>query len=429
MEIARNVDITKSLDSVIEMLGRSFIANFRTSSLEQQQFILDLIETSKIPLFIKSSTGKYLLVNSAFCELADKPNKEIFGTQGYSCLPISSPNCVSPDEHILMLGTYTQEVSLHRPEERDSCYIFKRSVLDCGKNQYIAGGLQDITPYINLSQQYETLEKKLLRAQKMECVGSLAAAVAHDLNNLLTVILGSTEMIRVEGALTEDSNVSDYLSSLVGAATRSSKIVRELLRYSRNEAAAQTKSNPSKVIYDLSGMIKILFEKSISLETMCYATENVLAEDAEIESMVMNLAINAKDAMPQGGLVRIATNSAYLDQMRTAKHNVQPGRYVRISVQDNGTGMPEHVQKHVFEPYFTTKPAGKGTGLGLSTIQELVSKRRGFIELKSELGKGSCFQIYLPVALNGHAANTGQYEMDLGIAAARSDACAGSLIA
>ncbi|HXD74180.1 MAG TPA: ATP-binding protein [Vicinamibacterales bacterium] len=238
-------------------------------------------------------------------------------------------------------------------------------------------------------------EERLRHAQKLETVGQLAAGVAHNFNNLLTVIAGFTELMMARHA--EGLDRAD-LEEIRKAAGRGAVLTRQLLAFSRRQDAAPTRLDLNQTISELRDMLGRVIREDIALNiTLAPTPAWVLVDPHEVEQVVLNLVLNARDAMPAGGLIDIRISHTMLDAATAApEFPALTGWYVCISVRDTGTGMPPDVRRHLFEPFFTTKDAGKGTGMGLASIDAIVRQNRGGIAVDTAPGAGSTFSIYLP---------------------------------
>ncbi len=260
-----------------------------------------------------------------------------------------------------------------------------------------AGELTELATYVFDVTERKRLEDQYRQAQKMEVVGRLAGGVAHDFNNLLTAINGYAEM----GILRAPPGdpIHRYLTEIRAAGERAAALTRRLLGFSRKEAAHRQVLDPSAVLRETEGMLKRLIGEDVALKMFLDGGVGpVFADRGHLEQVVMNLVVNARDAMPRGGALLVQTADVVVAPDEAGPdRDVPAGRYARLSVADTGCGMSPEVQARLFEPFFTTKDVGKGTGLGLATVRAIVDENGGLIRFTSEPGRGTEFRVYLPV--------------------------------
>jgi two-component system cell cycle sensor histidine kinase/response regulator CckA len=255
---------------------------------------------------------------------------------------------------------------------------------------------RDITENLRLGEEKAELQEQLLQSQKLESIGRLAGGVAHDFNNMLGVIIGYGETIL--DRLHDGDPLRDDVQQIVQAGGRSAALVGQLLAFSRRQNLKPTVLEPNDVIRDLEPMLRRLSGEAVDMELiLAKDSGRVLADRSQIEQVVMNLVVNARDAMPEGGRLLIETAPVELDAAYVHKHPVvTPGRYVLLSVTDMGLGMDKETLRQVFDPFFTTKGRDGGTGLGLATVYGIVKQSGGSIWAYSEPGHGTTFKVYLP---------------------------------
>jgi len=245
--------------------------------------------------------------------------------------------------------------------------------------------------------QVKALEQQLLQAQKLETVGKLAGGVAHDFNNLLTVIYGHCELALMESG--GQPSTRGHIEDVLQAAQRAGALTRQLLAFSRRQVLKPEVIDLNRLVGDLRKMMDRLIPENIELQLNCRdGIGSVKVDQSQLEQVILNLVVNARDAMPEGGRLLIETGQVDLDEQCTARHAAaKPGRYAVLAVSDSGMGMTPEVQARVFEPFFTTKELGRGTGLGLSTVYGIVKQSGGNIWVYSEQGLGTTFKVYLPI--------------------------------
>jgi len=246
-----------------------------------------------------------------------------------------------------------------------------------------------------LAEEREEIQAQLIHAQRMEAVGTLAGGIAHDFNNLLTAIQGYADLASYH--IEDGGPCSGFLERIRDATGRAASLTRQLLLFSRRQPLAMAPLALGDLLTDLVTLLQRLIGEDVIVETdIDPELWPVVADRGSIEQVVMNLVVNARDAMPGGGRVTIATHNVVLGEDDCGSGSeARPGSYVRLRVRDNGSGMDEETRRHVFEPFFTTKPPGKGTGLGLSVVYGIAARHEGWITVDSEPGAGTTFELYL----------------------------------
>ncbi|MBI2517229.1 MAG: PAS domain S-box protein [Opitutae bacterium] len=240
------------------------------------------------------------------------------------------------------------------------------------------------------------LESQLLHTQKMDAIGQLAGGVAHDFNNMLTAIQGQAALMGMSGDLS--STARESLDEITRAAQRAASLTRQLLLFSRREVMQSSRIDLNEAITQIAKMLQRLIGEDVSLTLHLHPRPLLVVADAGmIDQVLMNLAVNARDAMPKGGEITIETSTSSFDTVTVDMGGAELGRYACVAVTDTGTGIPQHVLPHIFEPFFTTKEPGKGTGLGLATVFGIAKQHRGWVRVYSEPGHGTTFRVYLPV--------------------------------
>jgi PAS domain S-box-containing protein len=256
--------------------------------------------------------------------------------------------------------------------------------------------LNDITERKRAEREIVALEEQLRQAQKMEAIGRLAGGIAHDFNNLLTPITGYAQLVM--RTLSPSDPMRNDLQEIQKSAERAAKLIRQMMSFSRRQPVKPQVININDILLDLDKMLRRLIGEQIELVTIAAPDlGSVKVDPGQFEQVIINLAVNARDAMPKGGKLILETSNVSLDKDYTYEHTgMLPGRYIRVTVSDTGIGMNEQVKARLFEPFFTTKDEGKGTGLGLATCYGIINQSGGYILVYSEIGQGTTFKIYLP---------------------------------
>jgi PAS domain S-box-containing protein len=257
---------------------------------------------------------------------------------------------------------------------------------------------RDVTEQREASQALEQARAVLAQAQKMESIGQLAGGIAHDFNNLLTAILGGTSLLRRSLGQQVGRDASQLLAGIERAGERAAKLTSQLLAFSRKQTLTPQVADLNKLVPNTSELLRRTLRENVEIETvLASGLWRVHVDKNQLENALLNLAVNARDAMPDGGRLTLETGNVYLDQdYAAAQAEVRPGQYVMLAVSDTGIGMSDEVMRRAFDPFFTTKSEGLGTGLGLSQVFGFVKQSGGHIKLYSELGQGTTVKIYLP---------------------------------
>ena len=256
---------------------------------------------------------------------------------------------------------------------------------------------RDLTERREAQQQLERSQQALFQSQKMEAVGQLTGGVAHDFNNLLTGITGSLDMVKTRLAQGRINELERYITAAQGAAARAATLTHRLLAFSRRQTLEPKAVDANRLVANMEELVRRTVGPGVTIETVLAAgLWPCFCDPHQLENALLNLCINARDAMPEGGAVTVETANTWVDQAGAMERDLQPGQYVAICVTDTGAGMAPEVVARAFDPFFTTKPPGKGTGLGLSMIYGFAKQSGGQARIYSELGQGTTVKIYLP---------------------------------
>lgn len=360
---------------------------------ESEEYLKAIFDHSMDAMLLFNDEGRYIKVNRAaeqiFGKTAEELTNSLVGSLGDHG---ADPLRVIAELHAAR--SLRLELTVRHPDGsiREVESLFTASVMQ-GTHLCVA---RDVTDR-------KSLERQLQQAQKMEAVGRLAGGVAHDINNMLTVIRGYSEIMKRK--MVDSAPLQRYADMIIAASDRSSNITQQLLAFSRQQVLQPTILDVRTVVGDVIKLLTNLLGEDISITTSLAAETGAIRADAgQMGQLVMNLAVNARDAMPNGGALHVATRKEVLSGTpEGAVIPIDPGTYAVLSVGDNGCGIESFLLSHIFEPFFTTKEKGKGTGLGLATVYAIVEQSRGTIVTKSEVGVGTTFEIYLPVEQTGAA--------------------------
>lgn len=368
---------------------------------ETTHFLDSIFENIPNMVFVKEAKDlRFIRFNKAGEDIIGCPRGEFIGKNDYDFFPEDQAKFFTQKDREVLEKNQLLDI----PEEplqtvnQETRYLHTKKIPiqdSEGKPLYLLGISEDITERKRIEEENKKVQAQLQQAQKMESIGQLAGGIAHDFNNLLGGILGYSYLLKSK--LKHDESLYKKLSIIESSAKRGAKLTQELLGFAR-------KGNYEKKTFDIHDSIKeavILLEKTLPKNISILTDFDdklglIEADSSQIVQIMINLGINARDAMPHGGELKFKTNNTYLDSDFCLKHNIEPGPYIKVIVSDTGQGIPQEIQSKIFEPFFTTKEVGKGTGLGLSMIYGIVQNAQGLILVESEINKGTNFILYLP---------------------------------
>ena len=359
-----------------------------------------LVETMNDGLAIIDHQLYISYVNNALCrmsgytadEVIGRPAIEFLDEKNQQKLEAEVANWPQSDKHVF-------EIEWIGKDERVISTIVSPNPMfnEDGEFAGFMGILTDISDLNKARMEKEQMQAQLYHSQKMEAIGTLAGGVAHDFNNYLTTILGCAELMQLK---TDDPAAQGkYLHEIKNAADRSAALTRQLLAFSRRQILEKTAINLNQVVADMNKMLQRLIGENIELQTkLAEDLSQINADPAQMEQIILNLAVNARDAMPEGGKLGIMTENAAIDEFYSRQYTyAKPGEFVCLTFEDSGCGMEPAVVENIFEPFFTTKVSSQGTGLGLSVVYGVVKQHGGWINVYSEPRHGTRFKIYLPI--------------------------------
>jgi two-component system cell cycle sensor histidine kinase/response regulator CckA len=360
-----------------------------------QALLSSIVEHSPAIVFVKEAVGlRFVLFNRAAEAVVGRSRDEVLGRTDHELFPIAQADRYVADDRLVLDSGRILEI----PEEpvesvthgRRYLRTWKVPILDGeGRPQYLLGLAQDITEQKKLAEQ-------LRHAQKMEALGQLAGGVAHDFNNLLTIIAGYSDLLL--SALPPSAPMRHEVEEIRSAGEKAAWLTSQLLAFSRKQVLQPRVLDLSSVVEESERLLRRVIGADVSVRVHRGPGPFVVkADPGQLWQVLLNLALNARDAMAAGGALEFQTAAVWLDAAAVASREpLRAGRHVVLSVSDSGCGMPASVRDRVFEPFFTTKPTGKGTGLGLAVVHGIVTQSGGYIEVDSEVDRGTVFRIYLP---------------------------------
>jgi PAS domain S-box-containing protein len=371
------------------------IQGFRKELIEREELFRLITENAADMIAVVDTKGRRLYNSPSYEKILGYTIQELAGTASADQIHPEDREKVlkaSADARQTGKGTTLEYRIRHKDGTWRTLESTASAILKSGQVEKLVIVNRDVT-------ERKRLEEQFRQSQKMEAVGRLSGGVAHDFNNLLGVIIGYGEV--VQERIEQDSPLRPCVDEILRAGHRAASLTRQLLAFSRQQVLDPRILDLNVVVKDMEKMLKRLIGEDIQLNTtLDSALMRIKADQGQIEQVIMNLAVNARDAMPKGGILRLETSNFYIDEEFTRRYPypIMVGDYVLLTVTDNGIGMDATTRARAFEPFFTTKEKGKGTGLGLSMVYGVVKQSGGYIEVVSEPGAGAAFKIFLPKA-------------------------------
>ncbi len=358
---------------------------------ESEEKYRRLFEDSKDGIYITTFDGQLVDVNSSMMEIlgfTDKEEMKQFNVRDFYFYPYDRLKLIRE----LELNGYVKDfsVTLKRKDSNKAHVLVTTVVIrdERGRPIMFNGSMRDIT-------EKKQLEQQLIQAQKMESIGTLAGGIAHDFNNLLAMILGTAELIKRHAA--ESPSIQNYITRIIEASERGSSISKQLLLFARPEQSELQPVSVQSIVEQVNDFLSHFLPKTVVVR--CELTDGspmIMGDEGHLHQAVLNLSINARDAMPNGGLITIGVKRIDGDSVRQQFIEAADREFIAVAVHDTGTGMEEEIQQRIFEPFFSTKSRGKGTGLGLAIVHGIVKLHQGFINVQSKKGIGTTFTMFFP---------------------------------
>ncbi|MHC4916131.1 MAG: hybrid sensor histidine kinase/response regulator, partial [Planctomycetota bacterium] len=426
-EVARNVvnqNLTKSGQVITCEWSNAVLFDGRGNVEGVISLALDISDRMRIEEALRDSEARYRMVfenahegisihemlpggakklidcNDRYAQIAGRSREELLATGDVTSLQVSR----LPDEAEEQIreeaevgAAHSGAMSWKRPDGRPNCVEYTCGFLEAGGRRFAVGIDRDVTERRRAREETRALEDRLRQGEKMQAIGELAGGVAHDFNNQLAAIMGCAEMLQRKLG---DDALARYADIIVKACARAADVTGQLLAFARKGKLRTAPVNVHAVVDEVVALLEHSIDKRIRVRRKLRATRpTVMGDPTQLQNALLNIAINARDAMPDGGYLTFASESADLgeEEILALPYQMDPGPYVRVSISDTGVGMDARTRKHIFEPFFTTKQVGKGTGMGLAAVYGTVKSHRGAIEVESAPGKGSTFSVLLPV--------------------------------
>jgi PAS domain S-box-containing protein len=359
-----------------------------------------VIEATPDAIFVKDLEGRYVLVNEAFARFIGKSQTDIVGRNDYELYPeADAREFIDADRRVLESGRPQVFEGVATGQGQPQRYLVSKGVYrdKDGASLGVFGISHDITELREAHENLERTQEALFRSQKMEAVGQLTGGLAHDFNNILAIILGNVELLKAY--LPKDPYTDEIVDAVMRATLHGRDLTGHLLAFSRRRLLNPQAVDVNIIVAEIVRLLGRTLGATINVTTSTTTDAGMAyADPAALEGALLNVALNARDAMPAGGSLAIHTSTVKITARRETEDDLDPGLYMRIALEDNGCGMPPEVLARVFEPFFTTKSGGRGTGLGLSMVYGFAKQSGGTVKVESTLGQGTTVSLFLPLA-------------------------------
>lgn len=387
--------LTGAAFAIVFLLSRYFGRTVREMAVQYKS----ILDNYPAYIYLKDKNGRYLFVNAKWSDFFHLANEKVKGKTDFEIFcPEIAESFIKNDKEVLESGQMIdRDDNIPFEDGARSYQNIKFPVRNRQGDIFALCGISiDITARKNAEAEKEKLHNQLQQAQKMESVGRLAGGVAHDFNNMLTAITGYVELILMQ--MNPESPLCGYLEEIKKVAERSADLTAQLLAFARRQNIQPKAMDLNKSVSGMFNMLKRLIGEDVLLEWKPgQDIKKIKMDPSQIDQILANLCVNARDAITQDGKISIETDNVELDErFCQTQTGISPGKYVMLSVKDNGRGMNREVLSHLFEPFFTTKTLGKGTGLGLATVYGIMKQNKGFINVTSESGSGTTFKLFFP---------------------------------
>jgi len=387
---------------------------------DRKRLLGRIVEALADPIFVKDEQHRWVLVNEAFCEVMGRRREEILGKSDYDFFSKAQADTfwAKDEETFAEGGVIINEEPLTDADGNTHIIVTKKTVFEEEDgSKLLVGIIRDVTDLkeaeaalrtsrdelerrvAERTKEVEATQARLWQAQKMEAIGQLTGGVAHDFNNMLVGILGSADMLQNNIGTAEEQR--RYIQMIIETGQRAAELVRQLLAFSRPAPAHRTPLDAHEVIGEVIAILQRTIDPRVLVRSHYKAQHPTIAADrTALHSALLNLGLNARDAMPDGGVLTFTTDDVVLDEETCKRHRyrVKPGPYLEVGVADNGVGMDKDVLERIFEPFYTTKSVGAGTGLGLAAVYGTVQGHDGVLDVYSEPGNGTHFRMLLPIS-------------------------------